>query len=269
MNREKGVSSLALVLMLLILGSLLLQGMSQQDRSFASRVSMESQSLRRQAIVQSALEWGKMHSWGNHMVHHAIYYKQNYSYFGIIEALSGAPFDVSFISFDDIRENKDLLNDFDVIINVGDADTAQSGGENWANPEILTAVRKFVYNGGGFIGVGEPAAHQWQGKFFQLDDILGVEEESGFNLNTDKYNWEEHRDHFILEDTDGTVDFGEGKKNIFALPDTKILIQKDQEVQMAVKTFGKGRGVYISGLPYSFKNSRILYRSVLVCGSRG
>lgn len=59
MNREKGVSSLALVLMLLILGSLLLQGMSQQDRSFASRVSMESQSLRRHAIVQSALEWGK------------------------------------------------------------------------------------------------------------------------------------------------------------------------------------------------------------------
>ena len=57
MNREKGVSSLALVLMLLILGSLLLQGMSQQDRSFASRVSMESQSLRRQAIVQSALAW--------------------------------------------------------------------------------------------------------------------------------------------------------------------------------------------------------------------
>lgn len=43
MNREKGVSSLALVLMLLVLGSLLLQGMSQQDRSFASRVSMESQ----------------------------------------------------------------------------------------------------------------------------------------------------------------------------------------------------------------------------------
>lgn len=57
MNREKGVSSLALVLMLLVLGSLLLQGMSQQDRSFASRVTMESQSLRRQAIVQSALEW--------------------------------------------------------------------------------------------------------------------------------------------------------------------------------------------------------------------
>ncbi|EKF3804214.1 hypothetical protein OZJ89_004145 [Escherichia coli] len=42
MNREKGVSSLALVLMLLVLGSLLLQGMSQQDRSFASRVPTKS-----------------------------------------------------------------------------------------------------------------------------------------------------------------------------------------------------------------------------------
>ena len=207
--------------------------------------------------------WGRMRSWGNHMVHHAIYYKQNYSYFGIIEALSGAPFDVSFISFDDIKADKDFLKKFDVVINVGDADTAQSGGENWIDETIITAVREFVYNGGGFIGVGEPAAHQWQGRFIQLDDVLGVEEEHGFNLNTDKYNWEEHRDHFILKDAEGEVDFGEGKKNIYALPETEILIQKDQEVQMAVKTFGKGRGVYISGLPYSFKNSRVLYRAVL------
>lgn len=204
------------------------------------------------------------------MVHHAIYYKQNYSYFGIIEALSGAPFDVSFISFDDIKADKDLLKKFDVVINVGDADTAQSGGENWIDETIITAVREFVYNGGGFIGVGEPAAHQWQGRFIQLDDVLGVEEEHGFNLNTDKYNWEEHRDHFILKDAEGEVDFGEGKKNIYALPETEILIQKDQEVQMAVKTFGKGRGVYISGLPYSFKNSRVLYRaSPLVSIRRG
>ena len=207
--------------------------------------------------------WGKMRAWGHHMVHHGLYYKQNYSYFGIIEALSGAPFDVSFISFEDIKADPALLKNFDVVINVGDADTAQSGGEYWIDETVSTAVREFVYNGGGFIGVGEPGAHQWQGKFFQLDDILGVEEERGFNLNTDKYNWDEHRDHFILKDCDGEVDFGEGKKNIFALPDTEILIQKDKEVQMAVNTFGKGRGVYISGLPYSFENSRVLYRAVL------
>ncbi len=47
--------------MLLILGSLLLQGMSQQDRSFASRVSMESQSLRRRHRSVGA-GVGKMHA---------------------------------------------------------------------------------------------------------------------------------------------------------------------------------------------------------------
>ena len=32
---------------------------------------------------------------------------------------------------------------------------------------------------------------------------------------------------------------------------------------MAVNSFGAGRSVYISGLPYSFENSRILYRAIL------
>ena len=32
---------------------------------------------------------------------------------------------------------------------------------------------------------------------------------------------------------------------------------------MAVNEFGKGRAVYISGLPYSFENSRLLHRAVL------
>ena len=215
--------------------------------------------VKRVAVLNS---WGKMRAWGNHMVHHALYYKQNYSYAGIIEALSGAPFDVKFISFDDVKKNPDILNDIDVILNVGDAYTAYSGGENWKDEAVVTAVKKFVYNGGGFIGVGEPAACQWQGRFFQLSDILGVEEENGFNLNKDKYNWEEHS-HFITEDCKGNIDFGEGKKSIYALDGTTILKQVDKEVQLAVREFGKGRGVYISGLPYSFENSRLLYRSVI------
>ena len=206
--------------------------------------------------------WGKMRAWGNHMVHHAIYYKQNYSYAGVIEALSGAPFDVKFISFDDIRENPEILDDIDVILNVGDADTAYTGGENWTDERIITAVKRFVYNGGGFIGVGEPAAHQYEGHFFQLATIMGVEEENGFTLNMDKYNWEEH-DHFITEDCKGEIDFGEGKKNVYAYEGTMILKQKDKEVQLAVNEFGKGRCVYISGLPYSFENSRLLYRSII------
>ncbi len=207
--------------------------------------------------------WGKMRAWGCHMVHHALYYKQNYSYAGVIEMLSGAPFEVKFISFEDIKNDPHLLDSLDVIINVGDADTAHTGGIWWEDPEISSAIRKFVWNGGGFIGVGEPSGHPYQGHILQLASVLGVEEENGFTLNYDKYNWEEHPDHFILQDADRPIDFGEGKRNIYALEGTEVLVQRNKEVQMAAHDFGKGRAVYISGVPYSFANSRTLYRAIL------
>ena len=207
--------------------------------------------------------WGKMRAWGCHMVHHALYYKQNYSYAGVIEMLSGAPFEVKFISFEDIKNDPALLDELDVVINVGDADTAHTGGIWWEDPEITSAIRKFVWNGGGFIGVGEPSGHPYQGHILQLASVLGVEEENGFTLNYDKYNWEEHPGHFILQDADQPVDFGEGKKNIYALEGTEVLVQRNKEVQMAAHDFGKGRAVYISGVPYSFANSRTLYRAIL------
>ena len=208
--------------------------------------------------------WGKMRAWSCHMVHHALYYKKNYSYAGVIEALSGAPFDVQFISFEDIKADPHLLEKIDVLINVGDADTAHTGGRWWEDPEIAAAVKKFVWNGGGLIGVGEPSGHQYQGRFLQLAGVLGVEKETGCTLNYDKYNWDEHRDHFILADCPNQdMDFGEGQKSIYALEDAQVLIQRDKEVQLAAHDFGQGRAVYISGLPYSFVNSRALYRAIL------
>lgn len=206
--------------------------------------------------------FGKSRSWGCHMVHHAIYFKKNYSYAGVIEALSGAPFDVSFISFDDILENPDILKNIDVLLNIGDADTAHTGGEYWTNPIISEAIKRFVYEGGGIIGVGEPSAHEANGHFFQLANIFGVEEERGFTLGYDKYNRQVHS-HFITEDLTGDLNVGEGMKNIYALPGAKILSEKDSDVELAVNSFGEGRAVYISGLPYCFENTRLLHRALL------
>ena len=207
--------------------------------------------------------WGRARSWGCHMVHHALYQKQNYSYAGVIEALSGAPYDVKFISFDEVKADPSVLDGIDVLVNVGDGDTAHTGGAAWEDPAVSAAVKRFVYNGGGFIGVGEPTGHQYQGRYLQLSSILGVEKETGFTLGYDKYNWEEHPDHFILADCQGAVDFGEGKKSIYALEGTQVLVQRDKEVQLAANEFGQGRAVYLSGLPYSFENSRLLHRAVL------
>ena len=212
--------------------------------------------------------WGKARSWGCHMVHHALYQKRNYSYAGVIEALSGAPFDVRFLSFDEVKADPHVLDGIDVLINVGDGDTAHTGGAIWEEPAISAALKKFVWKGGGLIGVGEPTGHQYQGRYFQLAQVLGVEKETGLTLGYDKYNWEEHPEHFILEDQNGAVDFGEGKKSIYALEGSQVLVQREKEVQLAVNAFGAGRGVYLSGLPYSFRNSRLLLRAILWAAHR-
>ena len=187
--------------------------------------------------------WGKMRAWGCHMVHHALYQKQNYSYAGVIEALSGAAFDVRFLSFDDLKENPDALHGVDVLLNIGDGDTAHTGGTAWEDADVSAAIRRFVAEGGGLIGIGEPSGHQYQGHYLQLASVLGVEKETGFTLGYDKYNWDEHPNHFILADCAGEVNFGEGKKNIYALDGTEILVQREKEVQMAVHEYGKGRAV--------------------------
>ena len=216
--------------------------------------------LKRVAVLNC---WGKARSWGCHMVHHALYQKENYSYAGVIEALSGAPFDVSFISFEDIGKQPDLLNSQDVLICVGDGDTAHTGGRWWENAQVASAIRGFVLQGGGFIGVGEPSGHQYQGRYFQLASVLGVEKETGFTLGYGKFNQQEHPDHFLLEDASEPVNFGEGKKGVYALEGTQVLIKRDGDVQLSVNDAGKGRAVYVSGLPYSPQNARLMHRAVM------
>ena len=219
-------------------------------------------SFKKVAILNA---WGKARSWGCHMVHHALYQKENYSYVGVLEILSGAPYEVQFISFEDVLSNEDILKEMDIIINVGDEGTAHSGGVYWENPLILERVRKFISNGGGFVGIGEPSARQHQGRFFQLSAALGVEKETGFTLGYDRYN-KEVVSHFITGEDDTKVDFGEGKKGIYALGKTQILAMQDGDIQMAVNTYGDGRCVYISGLPYSDDNAKILHRILLWSG---
>ncbi len=218
--------------------------------------------------------WGSLRSWQSHMVAHELWYQQIYSYQGILEALSGLPAEVEFLSFDDVRDG--VPKGIDVIINAGDAYTAFSGGREWLDVKLQTSIREFVYGGGGFIGVGEPTAVSANGRYFQLADVLGVDEEIGFTLSADKYNIQKVKHEL----TDGLkeIDYGEDKKNIYALPESKVLdiAFSDRfkrnvnvgEVKIAVNEFGKGRSFYITGIPYSFENSRLLYKALMWCANK-
>ncbi len=222
------------------------------------------------ATVAILNAWGSLRSWQSHMVAHELWYQPIYSYQGILEALSGLAVNVKFISFEDIRKNG-IDSDIDVMINVGAEGTAYSGGENWKDNRLVATIRKWVAEGHGFIGVGQPTANLTDGRCFVLSDVLGVDEEKGFTMSEDKHNVEK-KAHFITEDAVGEIDYGEGTKNIYAKKSTEVLDIKISprftrsvnvgEVELAANEYGHGRGVYIAGLPYSEQNARLLYRAI-------
>lgn len=216
------------------------------------------------AILNS---WGSLRKWAPYIVAHGKWYKLGYSYIGIMEALSGMDMDVQFIDFDDVKKGIDPS--IDVIINAGDANTAFSGGAHFADPTVLQEIRRFVYEGGGFIGIGDPSAYEGNGRYFQLADVLGVDKEIGYSQSNNKYFVSPVKSHFITEDLMEELDFGESKHNVYAISEnTEIIEYSNHEVHMATNSYGKGRSFYMAGLPYSTQNTRILKRAISYVANR-
>ena len=70
-------------------------------------------------------------------------------------------------------------------------------------------------------------------------------------------------EHFLLEDIEDEIDFGEGMNGIYAHGDNyQILSQHHGYAQLVTNTYGKGRSVYLAGLPYSPQNCRLLLRTI-------
>lgn len=192
-------------------------------------------------------------------------------YSGVLEALCGLPIEIDFIDFDDVKSGK--LNNYDVVMNYGDRDTAFVGVKAWQDAEIIAAVRKFIFEGGGFIGMGQPTSSMRGGRFFQLAGALGVDEELSFSNLKHKYNYTKVENHFITAEANGEIDYGDDLDNIYALDGTKILdiapnhngvIGLDAGyVRMACNEYGKGRTFYMTGMACNAVNTRILYRALL------
>ncbi|MDN6440449.1 MAG: 1,3-beta-galactosyl-N-acetylhexosamine phosphorylase [Acidipropionibacterium jensenii] len=204
--------------------------------------------------------WGRSRSWMTFMVAHALYYKQADPYLGVVEALAGLPFQIDWLSFDDIAEG--VPEGIGVIINAGAAGTSFSGGPAWADPRIQAVIRRFVAAGGGLIGVGEPSFHIGEGAALQLSDILGVDREMGWSLSTDRYPRIEP-DHFITADLGADLEVGPVAPEIVTTSaDTLVLAAGEATVRLSVHSYGAGRAVYLAGLPYSPDNARLLARAL-------
>lgn len=208
--------------------------------------------------------WGKIRSWMTHQVAHSLWNQRCYSYLGVMEALAGLPFDVEFISFQDIKDYG-LGLDIKVIINAGDEGTSWSGHDWWSDADIISKIRQWVYEGGGFIGIGNPSAFQKQGKYFQLEDVLGVQREVGYTASTNKFNFSLQK-HFIIDDVTGRIDYGEGMSMIYpADKETAILDVENKSCSLTAHPYGSGRAVYMAGVPFNTVNNRIILRALYWC----
>ncbi len=205
--------------------------------------------------------WGQPRSWG---------FDQSWPEGGIVESLSGQPFDISWISFDDIREGG-IPEDVGVIINMGRAGSSWSGGRHWRDPNVVAAIREWVSGGGGFLGVLDPSAEEHGGAFYQLCDVLGVQKEVGHSLNNGKnIPVDVETGHFITADAAGEVDLGRTSEDVYPCLESAVVLGVDQRgsVTMATNDFGNGRGVYLAGFELGPEQSRLLQRAIYFAAGR-
>ncbi len=199
--------------------------------------------------------WGRARSW---------MHNDNWPQGHIPEFLSGFQAEIEFMSFDDIHKNG-IAEDIGVIINWGRAGSSWSGGENWADPEVVEKIREWIYRGGGFIGVEDPTAYEYQGRFFQLADVLGVEKEIGNRLSWAKnIRPEMNGNHFILKDVEGDINLGVAKSAVYLNSENaELLAGTPAAVHLSTNTFGSGRAVYFADYLHSATNMRLLHRAIL------
>ena len=176
----------------------------------------------------------------------------------INEALAGLPVDVEFLSFEDAKNGK--LEDVDVVINAGRAGTAWSGGDVWEDERLLEAVRKWVYEGGVFIGVDEPTAVAGYGDYFRLARILGVDKDTGARVCHGR--WPVHENPVAGLIPEGEV--LETKENLYLTDgNVRVLAESEGKISIAANDFGKGKGIYMAGFSFSPVNARMLLNLML------
>ncbi|MBE5961991.1 MAG: 1,3-beta-galactosyl-N-acetylhexosamine phosphorylase [Lachnospiraceae bacterium] len=181
----------------------------------------------------------------------------------INEALSGFPFEVKFINFEDVKNG--ALDDTDVVINAGMAGSAWSGGDAWKDEEVVTLLTKWVYEGGTFIGVNEPSAVKGYETYFRMAPVLGIDEDLGDRVNHGKWSYEIEKEDGIR--VDGT--HIKARENRYLTDGTaKVLADENGIPTVTICENGKGKGIYFASFETNAANNRLLFDLILKEGSK-
>lgn len=200
--------------------------------------------------------WGSLRPWTLCGHFHEAY---KHDLIHINESLSGLPFDVSFLSFDDVCRGD--LDGYDAVINAGMKDTAWSGGEYWRDGQLVEQMTRFVYEGGLYLGVNEPSCIDGEYRKMRMAHVLGVDLDEAMYASDGVVAAELSAASKILIPRGYELDMA-GKVRIID-PATKVLAQRDGYLLSTCHDFGQGRGIYLSAFRYSEKASRLLLNLLL------
>ncbi|MBE5823830.1 MAG: 1,3-beta-galactosyl-N-acetylhexosamine phosphorylase [Butyrivibrio sp.] len=205
--------------------------------------------------------WGKLRSWTLSGHFHETYM---YDLIHVNEALSGLPVDVSYISFEDVKNG--ALSGYDVCINAGSMGTAWSGGKAWEDPAIEEIITSWVFEGGTFIGVNEPSAIDGYDTVFRMSSVLGVDKDTPARACHGKWSFDKTVVDGLIPEGSYVplrcrVHLTDGK--------AKVLLSEKDTPLLTVNDFGKGKGIYLSTFETCDKNNRLLLNLLLLAKGEG
>lgn len=201
--------------------------------------------------------WGALRPWTLSGHFHETYM---HDLIHINESLAGLPVHVKFISFEDVKNG--ALEGVDAVINAGAAGTAWSGGDAWKDASLVAALQRWVYDGGTFIGVGEPSAADGFADYFRMAHVLGVDEDTGARVCHGK--WQFEVDHALADLLIPKGAVIPKKDGVFLTdPTARVLAETDGVPGAVAHDFGSGRGIYLAGYRYCNANTRMLLQLLL------
>lgn len=206
----------------------------------------------RVAVVHS---WGRLRSWSLSGHFHETYM---HDLIHVNEALSGMPFEVGFLSFEDVKRG--ALRDCGVAINAGRAGSAWSGGDAWRDPGLVAEFMRWTAEGGVFLGVNEPSAVSGFDRFLRLAPVLGVDEDTGSRVCHGRWRFE-------VKSVPGLIPDGavlHARDGVYLTDGTAhVLMAEGNSPVLTAHPFGKGCGVYLSEFRITPENTLLLRNLIL------
>ncbi len=214
-------------------------------------------------VVGVLTAWGSLRTWtlsghfhetcGHVLIH-------------VLESLAGLPFEVRFLSFEDVREG--VPGEIDVLVNAGEGGGAWSGGSLWQDVRVVDALTAWVHRGGVLLGIGEPGASRGNATCLRMAHVLGVDLDGGERDCHGRWTFE-------AKDEAGLIPGGivlAGRRNVILTDGTAqvlaaVTLEGERYPAVTLHPFGKGKGVYLSGFRYDMAHSRLLQNLLLhACG---